>query len=148
MLEVKDKNISATKCVLCTLEKGEISSLEREWARYKYLVLEHSQQAYQSIRTLLKNKSAYPAIAFYRVVEEALKQPVHSGSALNAAAHVWGYFKETANAREKAGVAKSMAEYEAGKGQLALLKRRLYALAKAYEQQYLLESYYFNDMTE
>jgi len=148
MLEVKDKNISAIKCVLCTLEKGEISALEREWARYKYLVLEHSQQAYQSIRRLIRNKSAYPAIEFYRVVEEALKQPVHSGSALNAAAHVWGYFKETANAREKAGVAKSMAAYEAGKGQLALLKRRLYALAKTYGQQYLLESYYFHDMTE
>ncbi len=148
MLEVKDKNISAKKCLLCTAEKGTISELEREWACYKYLVLEHSQQAYQSIRVLLKNKSAYPVMEFYHIMEQALKQPVQPGSALNAAAHVWGYFKEKANAREKAGVAKTMADYETGRGQLALLKRKLYTLAKTYGQEYLLKSYYFFDMAE
>lgn len=60
MLEVKDKNLSAIKCINCTSNQG-ISALEAEWARYKYSVLEHDLAAYQTIRKLLKDKSAYPA---------------------------------------------------------------------------------------
>lgn len=143
MLEVKDKNLSAIKCLLCTAEKGEIAAIEREWGRMKYLVLEHSQAAYQSIRELLNDKTATPALAFYRLVEAALLEPAGRGSALNAAVHILGYFKEMATGRECAGVQKCMEEYQAGRKPLAALKRRLYALAQAYEQTYLLESYYF-----
>lgn len=56
MLEVKDKNLSAIKCILCTSEHGRFSRLEREWARYKYAVLEHDQAAYLALRALLKDK--------------------------------------------------------------------------------------------
>ena len=42
MLEVKDKNLSAIKCILCTSEHGRFSRLEREWALYKYAVLERA----------------------------------------------------------------------------------------------------------
>ena len=41
MLEVKDKNISALKCINCVSNTG-IGMLEAEWARYKYCVLELS----------------------------------------------------------------------------------------------------------
>ncbi len=143
MLEVKDKNISAIKCLLCTKEKGEIGALEREWGRYKYLVLERSQEIYQSIRQLLKNKEAYPALAFYRRIEAALALPMKAGNALNAAAHVWGYIKDAATLRQKADIKKMMESYSKGKVPLASLKRRLYTLADLYHQTYLLESYYF-----
>lgn len=143
MLEVKDKNISAIKCVLCTAEKGDMGALEREWGRYKYLVLEHSQAIYKQIRALLKDKTAYPAVAFYRLVEEAMRTEISVGGALNAATHVWGYFKDCASQHQKADYLKSMDRYAKGSVPLASLKRRLYALALEFEQEYLLDSYYF-----
>ena len=143
MLEVKDKNISAVKCLLCTAREGSIAALEREWGRYKYLVLEHSQQTYSRIRELLKDKASFPALAFFRQVQAALALPAALGDALNAAAHVWGYFKDAATARQKADILKAMDGCGSGKVSIAALKRKLYALAEMYGADYLLESYYF-----
>lgn len=143
MLEVKDKNISAVKCVLCTAGEGSIAALEREWGRYKYLVLERSQQTYSRVRELLKDKASFPALAFYRLIQSALALPVVSGDALNAAAHVWGYFKDTASARQKADILKAMDGCAGGKVSVAALKRKLRVLAELYAMDYLLESYYF-----
>ena len=143
MLEVKDKNISAVKCVLCTAGEGGIGALEREWGRYKYLVLEHSQQIYARIRELLKDKASFPALEFFRQIQAALALPAASGDALNAAAHVWGYFKDTATARQKADILKAMDGCANGEISVAALKRKLYALAEMYGVDYLLESYYF-----
>jgi len=143
MLEVKDKNISAIKCVLCTAEKGEMGALEREWGRYKYLVLEHSQAIYNQIRILLKDKSAYPAVAFYRLVEEAMRIHIPVGGAVNAATHVWGYFKDCASQRQKADFLKYIDGYAKGIVPLFSLKHKLLSLALEHKQTYLLESYYF-----
>ncbi|MBN1891324.1 MAG: hypothetical protein JW780_00965 [Clostridiales bacterium] len=54
MLEVKDKNLSAVKCLLIVRDRPEKKQLEREWARYKYWVMERSPNAYTSIRGLFK----------------------------------------------------------------------------------------------
>lgn len=143
MLEVKDKNISAIKCILCTAQGGGIGALEREWGRYKYLVLERSQAHYARIRALLKDKAAYPAVAFYQLVEQALAEEITVGSAVNAAEHVWGYFKDCATPRQKAEWQRALQGYAAGAVNLSALKHRLYVLAVEYGQEYLLESYYF-----
>ena len=74
MLEVKDKNLSAVKCINCTSINGKIGDLEDEWSRYKYIVLERLPENYIKIRKLLKDKSAYPAVAFYRLIDEALEK--------------------------------------------------------------------------
>ena len=44
MLEVKDKNLSAVKCINCTSSEKKIKKLEKEWSRYKYKILECSQE--------------------------------------------------------------------------------------------------------
>ncbi|MCD7897206.1 MAG: UV DNA damage repair endonuclease UvsE, partial [Planctomycetaceae bacterium] len=54
MLEVKDKNISARKCLECLDPKTNRATLTSAWARYKYAVLAHSPAAYRRIRNLLK----------------------------------------------------------------------------------------------
>jgi UV DNA damage endonuclease len=143
MLEVKDKNISALKCMLCTNGNRNIGALEREWGRYKYLVLEHSQRHYQQIRQLLKDKTSYPATAFYRLVEAALTQPVDTGSTVNTAAHIWGYFKDIASSNQKAGFQRMLDGYLASQVPLSSVKRMLFKLAEIYKQEYLLQSYYF-----
>lgn len=138
MLEVKDKNLSALKCILSTSERGRFAELEREWARYKYAVLEHDQAAYLALRTLLKDKRAWPAIPFYETVERALAKPVEPGSFRNAAQHVWGYLSGHATPRERASFERLVAQ-----GNQRAAKRKLHALAEKYDQAYLLESYYF-----
>lgn len=145
MLEVKDKNVSARKCLLCVDGFANLNELEKEWGRYKYLVLEHSQSHYQAIRELLKDRSAFPALAFFRLVQSALDLPVDRGSAINAANHVWGYFKEAADPAQKRQYMKVLDAYAAGKGSLAAVKRRLHSLALQHGQAYLLSSYYFLD---
>ncbi|MFR8830326.1 MAG: DUF1722 domain-containing protein [Eggerthella lenta] len=138
MLEVKDKNLSAIKCILCTSEHGRFSQLEREWARYKYAVLEHDQTAYLALRALLKDKRTWPAVPFYEIVERALAAPVEPGSFRNAAQHVWGYVAPHATAREHAAFERLLEHDDR-----PAAKRKLHALAEKYDQPYLLESYYF-----
>src|SRR5699024_3617123 len=69
MLEVKDKNRSAIKIenILNTSKKN----LEKEWARYKYLILSKSQNIYKEIRQYLKEEKVEGKI-FYRYIEEAM----------------------------------------------------------------------------
>lgn len=143
MLEVKDKNISARKCSLLTTADTRIGELEREWARCKYLVLERSQAAYLEIRGLLKDKSAYPALTFYRLIEQGLSSGPDAGSAENAANHVWGYFKDLAEPAERARYARALEGFKEGETSIQTVKRILYTLAQRYQQDYLLESYYF-----
>jgi UV DNA damage endonuclease len=143
MLEVKDKNLSVLKCILCAGQGGSIGDLEGEWGRYKYLVLERSQNIYREIRGLLKDKTAYPALEFYHLIEKALALHVQVGDALNAAEHVWGYFKNITSPAQNKSIQKSMEAYASGKVNLSAVKRRLHVLAGEYREDYLLSSYYF-----
>ena len=142
MLEVKDKNLSAVKCALCTSPTAAPRMLEREWARYKYAVMEHSQAAYQDIRALFGNGHPSP-LAFYERVERALILPVEPGGAANAAEHVWGYFKNKATGMEKTSFFTALGRYCEGRGTLEAVKRRLMALTEKYGSDYLAEAYYF-----
>lgn len=143
MLEVKDKNWSALKCVLCSDPRGKISDLEKEWARYKYLVLEYSPQAYSAIRSLLKDKAAYPALAFYEHIDAALSETPDIGMRVNAAQHVWGYFSTKASEQEKKRFETLLDRYTEGKGAIGAVKRHLLKLTRHYGEEYLLQSYYF-----
>ena len=142
MLEVKDKNLSALKCINC-LADGDIRRLEAEWARYKYSVLEHDPAAYQAIRQLLRDKQAYPALTFYQLVEQAMDKAENVGHSVNAAQHVWGYFKDKASDGEKNRFQNLMQRYSSGDGNLAAIKKNLLTLARKYNEDYLLNSYYF-----
>jgi UV DNA damage endonuclease len=143
MLEVKDKNRSAVKCQLCLAPPNQ-RLLETEWGRYKYAVLERSPQVYQELRTLLQDKQGNLAIPFYRLVESALALPEDSGRAVNALEHVWGYFSNCASSGEQKRYASFINRYQSGAALLSEGKALLYRLAKKYQQEYLLGSYYFS----
>lgn len=142
MLEVKDKNVSAVRCLNCTTRRG-ISALENEWARYKYSVLEHDHRTYEAIRNLLKDKRSYPALEMYRLIESALQRPIEPGSAVNAIQHVWGYVKDQVEPQEKRRFDKALQRYIAGDGSLQAAKNVMHRLAQKYKADYLLRSYYF-----
>lgn len=138
MLEVKDKNLSAVKCVNALHQERHMKLLEKEWARYKYAILEKSPAAYQGIRTLLKDKNSYPVRDFYHVIESTLADPNQNpGYIENAAAHVWGYFKDYATPAERKRYERNLAT-----GSAAPLKRQFLKMATKYEIDYLLQSLY------
>jgi UV DNA damage endonuclease len=143
MLEVKDKNLSTVKCVNAILPEKRLSLLEKEWGRYKYIILEKSAADYQSIRTLLKDKLAYPVTEFYQLIEDALAKETLPGGAENAALHVWGYFKNKATEKERDQFQSHLEKYRNGNGSLATVKKQLLKLAEKYEEAYLLQSLYF-----
>ena len=143
MLEVKDKNRSAVKCLLCTMKKPNLRLLETEWGRYKYSVLERSPADYQALRELLKDKAVNHALAFYQTVERALQLPEDKGRALNALEHVWGYFSDCATSAETRRYQTIRDGYLRGEHTLDKVKRLLYRLSETHRQDYLLGSYYF-----
>lgn len=144
MLEVKDKNLSAVKCINGISKSKEIKSLELEWSKYKYNILEHSHLHYNKIRELLKSKSEYPVVEFYKLIDEALIIEETIGNTVNAALHVWGYFKLISTEDEKKKFMKLLEGYEQGKKSKDTLKKFLLKLALKYEELYLLNSYYFH----
>ncbi|MBC3796294.1 UV DNA damage repair endonuclease UvsE [Acetobacterium tundrae] len=143
MLEVKDKNLSAIKCLNCISEDRKIKVLEREWSRYKYAVLERSPLDYLEIRKLLHNKNNYPAIEFYHLIENALQKETTIGNSINVAQHIWGYFRNNALPSEKKYFLKLLDRYEKGEVSIKKVKKNLWKMAVKYEQVYLLESYYY-----
>ena len=143
MLEVKDKNLSAVKCINAVSKDNKIKRLEDEWAKYKYTVLENSPSNYLEIRKLLKDKEKYPSIRFYNLIEEALETEITSGNSLNALMHVWGYFKNKADEKEKKSFLKSVEDFKQEKISISTIKNKLWKMAVKYNEVYLLNSYYF-----
>lgn len=143
MLEVKDKNLSAIKCILATTENGEIKDLENEWSRYKYVVLERSQGIYESIQSLLQDQSSYPVIPFYRLIEAALEEEPSNTTGLNATDQVWDYIKNSATEKEQDKYQKLLQEVKNEENTLKKLKTYLKQLIKKYDQQDILDSLYF-----
>ncbi len=141
MMEVKDKNLSAIKCINAT-SAPKISRLEQEWGLYKYLVLERSPGIYNEIRQLLKDKAAYPVVVFYKLIDEALKTQPTGGNAVNAAQHVWGYVRNFADEKTRFNFEKQLEKVSQGCS-TTTLKRQLWKMASAHGQTYLLNSYYF-----
>jgi len=143
MLEVKDKNLSTIKCINIYSKNRTIKLLEEEWSKYKYAVLEKSQLAYNDIRKLLKNKKAYPVVMFYSIIENSLEQEEDIGKSINSIQHVWGYFKNKASEYEKNKYQKDIMKYQNNDIKLKSIKNFLFKMALKYEEEYLLNSYYF-----
>lgn len=142
MLEVKDKNLSAVKCINLTTPDVPRSRLTDEWARYKYLILEHNPAAYSAIRTLLQTHA--PSVqTFYSHLENALEEEVTPGHARNAAQHVWGYVDKLASPAEAKRIRADIDALDDDLKTLPRLKHRLFALARRHGISYLENSAYF-----
>ena len=142
MLEVKDKNISAVKCQHLVARQVEQKTLNAAWARYKYAVLERNHTAYLAIRALFAQGTVTP-LSFYAAADAALEAPITSKSAVNAAQHVWGYFKTTATMAEhnRFNTLQEALAHDAAAA--PRMKRFLYQCVERTGQPYLQESYYF-----
>jgi len=143
MLEVKDKNLSAIKCILVTKDNLKIQELEKEWARYKYYVLSASASIYQDIRTLLKDKINYDVLTFYKLIESAINIENQKPSQINTLTHIWSYFKKICTEKEKMKFFSLLNDYQNSKKSITPIKNYIFKLSYKYNIDYLLESLYF-----
>lgn len=146
MLEVKDKNRSAIKISL--LLSNDFNEAEKEWARYKYLVLGKSQGAYGEIREMLKDKENFSSFGFYKTIDDALLLEENVMREIIALEHVYGYFKKVASEKEKQSILKLINQYKNRETSLDKIKAGLKRLAKKYNESYLLSSYYFDFLSD
>lgn len=119
--------------------------LEKEWARYKYLVLEHDPAIYQTIRRRLNDKTEAPVAEFYQLVDTALAREENIGYASNAYQHVAGYFKEHWDTKQKAMFQSLLDDFHSGKIKGDVIKEHLKAEAFIYQIAYLTDSYFFSN---
>lgn len=143
MLEVKDKNRSAEK-IRMVLNR-DIRLAEVIWARSKYSVLAKSQPIYQEIRRLLKAKEASDFLKIARLLETAQGLPDSTGDAINAAEHVWGYFKDRVTEKERETFLEAIRRMQAGETTDHQIRQLLLRMLRKYPHPYLEQSYYFDE---
>lgn len=95
------------------------------------------------MRQLMKREVQEAVEPFYHLVEEARELPFDRGAQQNAALHVWGYFKNRCTLSEKKSFHKKLDGFMEGRVTLQALKNYLCKLAQKYNEEYLLNSYYF-----
>lgn len=150
MLEVKDKNLSALKCIYITDENVSLTRIEEEWARYKYYVMSKSAAIYSEISKIMNehNKTINmdvheTAYKIYGLIEKAQKLPEDKGAQINAAQHVWGYMKTTCTPKDKAHFQTLLSDYNSGKKSIDAVKSFLFRETNKQDIYYLQKSHYF-----
>jgi UV DNA damage endonuclease len=141
MLEVKDKDISAIKCNLVVNNmdrKLKVTIIEKQWAKYKYVLMERNYKYYKACSKLVKENCSIEE--FYEYTDEVISIDVESGSFINTAEHVWGYVKNDVSEKEKNHFDKLLLDIE-HKNKVKLYLKKL---CDKYNSEYMLESYYFN----
>ncbi|MCB2292109.1 UV DNA damage repair endonuclease UvsE [Clostridium algoriphilum] len=140
MLEVKDKDISAIKCNVIVHnidKKPNATIIEKQWAKYKYVLMERNYKYYKTCSNLVKNKCSYAN--FYEYIDEIINLDVDNGSFINTAEHVWGYVKNDVTDKEKNHFNKLMLDIE-HKGKVKLYLKKS---CDRYNAEYMINSYYF-----
>jgi len=140
MLEVKDKDISAIKCnfvVNNMYKKLNATIIEKQWAKYKYLLMERNYKYYKHCSKMVKENCSVEE--FYEYTDEIINFDVENGSFINTAEHVWGYVKNYALDKEKNHFNKLLLDLEHKEKVKIYLKK----LCDKYNTEYMINSYYF-----
>ena len=144
MLEVKDKDISAIKCNLIINNLNNINMksistiIEKQWAKYKYVLMERNYNYYKECSKMVKEKCSIKE--FYEYTDETIISDVGDGSFINTAEHVWGYVKGDVTDKERAHFEKLLLDLQ----KKEKVKHYLYKLCNRYNAEYILNSYYFH----
>lgn len=138
MLEVKDKEISALKCIYSISNKIERSIRSEQWAKYKYCVMEKSNFFYEECSRLINSEE--PMSKFYSCIDECLRLPYEEADFKNTVEHIYGYLKYCTTTKEKDKL-EDLIEYEIKN--TMKIKNELQKLCKKYKIDSLNQSYYF-----
>lgn len=138
MLEVKDKEVSAIKCTYALKENLEISARTKQWAKYKYSLMEKNYAYYKECSSLVNSK--VPMKEVYMYIDQCLEKPFDEGNFINTAEHVYGYVKDKATLKEKDSFNELLKNPTENKDKI---KSLLQKLCKKYKVEYINNSYYF-----
>lgn len=143
MLEVKDKDISAIKCMNLISEiKGSINNtnkINEELLKYKYLIMEHDYTYYQKHSFLLGNKCSF--LDLYTFIDDALKKEVSPSSQKETLKFIWSGIEDKVYPKEKNHFIKIMNEKNYTNAKVYLEK-----LCTKYNISNIIESYYFSQI--
>lgn len=138
MLEVKDKEISALKCIYSYSDEVSLSIRTDQWAKYKYCVMEKSNSFYEECSRLIS--SDVPISKFYCYIDECLRLPYDEVNFKTTLEHIYGYLKYCATTKEKDKL-EDLIEYEIEN--TMKIKNEFQKLCKKYKIDSLNQSYYF-----
>ncbi len=141
MLEVKDKNISALKCMHAT-EGATLEELRSQWQLYRPLVAERDLAKVLDMEELLKGSEGglASAYAFYSFLEEILALEVSRVQASLTAGSMAKLCIQTP--AEQRRIDKRIAEYKRATIPLEKLKQSIMNLAQKHRVDEVLTSYY------
>lgn len=143
MLEAKDKNRSFKKVDIYINPNQK--KLEDEWSRYKYLIMSKSYSDYINIRDLLRNKDKNLVKNFYTLIDNSMEKEKSIKNEINTFEHVWGYFKNKADKKEKQDYFNKLEMLRNGNLKYSdNIGKMLRKLAEKYQQNYILSSYYIS----
>lgn len=137
MLEVKDKEISALKCVNALNPYPKKSTIYDQWAKYKYTVMEKNYSYYKECSKIVN--SSGDIVEFYKYLDFVLQSNFNEENFKNTLFHTWGYIKDLATAKEKTQFTDLMEKDK----DFIKTKNFIKRLSKKYSVDYLLNSYYF-----
>lgn len=132
-------------------KEHKADALMRFHTKYKYLLMTYNQQRLRELGRIvaesnlpLKEKiTKYEAI-FYRAFGKKPSRARHYNTIL----HIFGYFKENLNQREKSHFQNLLKEYLTGKIELRTILEILKNFAFRFDDNYLLEQRYINPYPE
>lgn len=136
MLEVKDKDISAIKCINSLKQLSnclDSNKLLKEFDKYELLILEHTK------KLNINNFKSNDIISFYSSLDECLKSPIDDAGYKIALNMCIQRLKPYINSRELSYINVLLA-----KGNLKNVKIHIGKLADKYNLSYILNSYYMS----
>lgn len=144
MLEVKDKNVSAVKCMNVLFHENDQSALQREWERYRLRVLEQSPEEYDVLERMALSAEGFNARVFYMEAERAALHPVEAENAARTAETAWKMVPSTSE-QEYKRFAHACGELRNGRAGTMTVKKLLLRLAREHSVEKLESSLYLAD---
>lgn len=127
------------------MDKKSKKMCQEIWAKNKYLVLSKSQTVYKEIREYLKRDDVCTD-KLQMFIDKALLLEDNRGEVINALQHIWGYFKKTADKKEKERFMLLLDQYGKGEMDKEDVLRYLLVLLEQYPNEYLKHSLIFADL--
>lgn len=115
-------------------------------AAHKYLIMAHSQAAYQRMGRLLSDLSGSKprsiSTAYGQELMTAVKRRVHRRQHVNVLQHIMGYFKKRIDSGDRLELASSIESYRRGETPLIVPITLLRHFLRRYPDDYLQKQYY------
>ncbi|WP_251860565.1 UV DNA damage repair endonuclease UvsE [Clostridium sp. Marseille-Q2269] len=145
MLEVKDKEISAIKCINSLKKDLNNSFIYNELEKYKYSIIEKNYHIYEECNKLINSNTENKIIQLYELIDKALITDFDKKNYRNALLNVFECIKNKINEKEKNNFYSLYKIFEQNSNIQCGTKTKnfLHRLCKKYSVDYILNSYYF-----